>query len=84
MPEYVPGRAQDNMWLDLAMQENYQLSLNAFLYGANPAIHHVKLSEVETGIMDFFNARFMIEGGEKILPKKRRPRAKSINSNACS
>ena len=84
LPEYVPGRAQDNMWLDLAMQENYQLSLNAFLYGANPAIHHVKLSEVETGIMDFFNARFMIEGGEKILPKKRRPRAKSINSNAGS
>jgi glycosyltransferase involved in cell wall biosynthesis len=70
LPEYVPGRAQDNLWLDLAMQENYQLSLNAFLYGANPAIHHVKLHENDTGIMDFFNARFMIHGGEKILPNK--------------
>lgn len=70
LPEYEPGKAQDNMWLDLAMQENYQLSLNAFLYAANPAIHHVKLSEEETGIMDFFNARFMIRGGEKILPQK--------------
>ena len=70
LPEYVPGKAMENLWLDLAMQENYQLSLDAFLYGANPAIHHVKLSEEETGIMDFFNARFMISGGEKILPQK--------------
>lgn len=70
LPEYVPGRIQDNLWLDLAMQANYQLSFNQFLYGANPAIHHVKLHEENTGIMDFFNARFMIEGGEKILPQK--------------
>lgn len=70
LPEYVPGRIQDNLWLDLAMQANYQLSFHQFLYGANPAIHHVKLHEENTGIMDFFNARFMIEGGEKILPNK--------------
>ena len=54
--------------MHLAMQENYQLSLNDFLYGKNTAIHHVKLHEKETSIMDFFNTRFMIEGGEKILP----------------
>ena len=70
IPDYVPGRIQDNLWIDLAMQANYQLSLNAFLYGANPAIHHVKLHEKETGIMDFFNARFMIQGGEKVLPQE--------------
>ena len=70
LPEYEPGKAMDNQWLDLAMQANYQLSLNAFLYGANPAIHHVKLHEKETGIMDFFNERFMIKGGEKILPNE--------------
>lgn len=70
LPEYVPGRIQDNLWLDLAMQANYQLSFNQFLYGANTAIHHVKLHEENTAIMDFFNARFMIEGGEKILPDK--------------
>ena len=70
LPEYIPGRVQDNLWLDLAMQANYQLSLNAFLYGANPAIQQVKLHENETSLMDFFNARFMIEGGEKILPNK--------------
>ena len=68
LPEYEPGKAMENIWLDLAMQENYQLSLNDFLYGKNPAIHHVKLHEKETSIMDFFNTRFMIEGGEKILP----------------
>lgn len=60
----------DNLWLDLAMQANYQLSLDAFLYGANPAIHHVKLHEQETGIMDFFNERFMITEGAKILPNR--------------
>lgn len=70
LPEYVPGRIQDNLWLDLAMQANYQLSFNQFLYGANTAIHHVKLHEENTAIMDFFNARFMIEDGEKILPDK--------------
>ena len=71
LPEYVPGRIQDNMWVDLSMQANYQLSFNAFLYGANTAIHNVKLHEENTGIMDFFNARFMIKGGEKILPNKK-------------
>ena len=70
LPEYEPGKAMENLWLDLAMQENYQLSLNDFLYGKNPAIHHVKLHEENTGIMDFFNARFMIQGGEKILPQR--------------
>lgn len=72
LPEYEPGKAMENLWLDLAMQENYQLSLNDFLYAKNPAIHHVKLHEENTGIMDFFNARFMIQGGEKILPQRER------------
>ena len=71
LPEYEPGKVMDNMWLDLAMQQNYQLSLNAFLYAANPAIHHVKLHEENTGLMDFFNARFMIHGGEKVQPEKK-------------
>lgn len=71
LPEYVPGRIQDNLWLDLAMQANYQLSFNQFLYGANPAIHHTKLHEKKTDIMDFFNARFMIKEGAKRIPIRR-------------
>lgn len=68
LPEYKEGRIQDNLWVDLAMQDNYQLSLNQFLYGTNPAIQQVKLHEKSTYLMDFFNARFNIIGGEKILP----------------
>ena len=71
IPGYEPGRAMDNLWLDLAMQANYQLSLNDFLYGKNPAIHHTKLHEKSTEIMDFFNARFNIIGGEKVLPENK-------------
>lgn len=70
LPEYVPGKAMENQWLDLAMQANYQISLNDFLYGKNLAIHHVKLHEQNTALMDFFNARFNIKGGEKILPEQ--------------
>lgn len=60
LPEYKKGRIQDNLWIDLAMQDNYQLSFNQFLYGANYAIQQVKLHENNKSIMEFFNSRFGI------------------------
>jgi hypothetical protein len=27
------------LWLDLAVQQNYQVSLNSFLYGGSPLSH---------------------------------------------
>ena len=39
---YEKGRIQENLWVDLAMQDNYQLSTYDFIYGKNPAIQHVR------------------------------------------
>ncbi len=35
LPEFQPGHHWQNLWLDLAMQQNYQLSLIQFLDGGN-------------------------------------------------
>lgn len=61
LPEYKEGRIQDNLWVDLAMQANYQQSLHDFVYGRNYAIQHVKMNENEHSLIDFFYARFGIK-----------------------
>ncbi len=60
LPEYEEGKIQENLWVDLAMQDNYQLSFNDFLYGKNHAIQHVKFNENEHSLIDFFYSRFGI------------------------
>ena len=61
LPEYIPGRIQDNVWVNLAMQDNYQISLYDFLYGRNMAIHYAKLHENNKAIMEFYSKRFGIQ-----------------------
>lgn len=39
IPDYLPGQAVNNLWLDLAMQQNYQMSLFDFLYGRSQLSH---------------------------------------------
>lgn len=39
IPDYIQGQAYNNLWLDLAMQYNYQISLHDFLYGRSPRSH---------------------------------------------
>lgn len=36
IPDYEKGEAYHNLWLDLALQHNYQISLHDFLYGRSP------------------------------------------------
>ena len=60
LPEYQEGRIQDNLWLDLAMQANYQISFHDFVYGRNNAIQHVKCHENSHSLLDFFYSRFKI------------------------
>lgn len=36
IPDYKQGQAYHNLWLDLAIQNNYQISLHDFLYGRSP------------------------------------------------
>ncbi|VXD23945.1 glycosyltransferase [Planktothrix paucivesiculata] len=39
IPDYIQGEVYNNVWLDLAMQYNYQISLHDFLYGRSPRSH---------------------------------------------
>lgn len=61
LPEYQEGNIQSNLWVDLAMQDNYQISFIDFLYGKNPAIQHVKFNEKQHSLIDFFYSRFGIK-----------------------
>ncbi len=58
IPEYIDGHVHENLWLDLAMQNNYQLSFYDFLYGKNPLIQHVKGINDISKLVDFFYKRF--------------------------
>ncbi|MEL7038001.1 MAG: glycosyltransferase [Cyanobacteria bacterium J06592_8] len=39
IPDYVRGQAFNNLWLDLAVQQNHQMSLSDFLYGRSDKSH---------------------------------------------
>ena len=61
LPEYEKGRIIDNVWVNLAMQSNYQLSCWDFIYGKNPAIQHVRgITSIEN-LLKFFFIRFKIK-----------------------
>lgn len=46
IPDYLPGQAFNNLWLDLAMQQNYQISLYDFVYGRSPLSHLRGIEEI--------------------------------------
>lgn len=55
---YEKGNAFNNVWLDLAMQDNYKLGLYDFLYSRNPAIQHVRGLKNIDNLVNFFFERF--------------------------
>lgn len=60
LPEYSKNGIMNNLWVDLAMQANYQLSTYDFIYGKNPAIQHVRgMTNIES-LVKFFYSRFKI------------------------
>lgn len=61
IPNYEKGRIQDNVWVDLAMQHNYQLSTYDFIYGKNTAIQHVRGMKAIESLAKFFYSRFKIK-----------------------
>lgn len=65
LPEYKKGRLQENLWVDLAMQRDYQLSFHDFLYGKNPAIQQRRGIDDIKDLMKFFYSRFGIQDGFK-------------------
>ncbi len=60
LPEYVKGRIQDNLWVDLAMQDNYQISFIDYLYNKKPGISHGKGLEGIDTLIKFFRGRLSI------------------------
>ncbi len=61
IPNYKPNSIQENLWVDLAMQDNYQLSTYDFIYGRNVAIQHVRGMKNVSSLVDFFFKRFGIK-----------------------
>ncbi len=61
LPEYRRGRITENIWVDLAMQYNYQLSTYDFIYGRNTAIQHVRGMKAIESLVKFFYSRFGIK-----------------------
>jgi glycosyltransferase involved in cell wall biosynthesis len=48
IPDFEPARSWDNLWLDLAMQDNYGMSLHEFVYGHGIGVNHAKgLQQIE-------------------------------------
>lgn len=60
IPDYKKGRIHENIWVDLACQENYQLGYVDFLYGKNPLIQHVRGLKKIDSLVKFFYSRFKI------------------------
>jgi len=61
IPDYNKGKFHENLWIDLAVQENYQIGYHDFLYDRNPAISHVRGIENIDSLIKFFYSRFNIK-----------------------
>lgn len=60
LPSYQKNGVMTNLWVDLAMQANYQLSTYDFIYGKNTAIQHVRGMKNIESLVKFFYSRFKI------------------------
>ncbi len=61
IPDYKEGYIHENLWIDLACQENYQLGFYQFLYGKNSVIQHARGLERIDFLVKFFYSRFGIK-----------------------
>jgi glycosyltransferase involved in cell wall biosynthesis len=61
LPDYRAGHHLHNLWLDLAIQANYQLSLFDFLYDRNSLLSHVRGVKEIGKMLEFYFGRFGLE-----------------------
>lgn len=62
IPGYKKGDIHNNLWVDLACQQDYQINYIDFLYNKNPAVMHVRgLKNIES-LIKFYYSRFGIRG----------------------
>lgn len=57
VPDYLPGHAFDNLWLDLAIQQNYQVSLSDFVYGRSRFSHIRGLNNIQQILKEWIQLR---------------------------
>src|SRR5262249_15118332 len=58
IPEFSNGNPWENLWLDLAVQENYGVSLHDFIYGRLARISHASgIDHVEHAV-SFYSQKF--------------------------
>ena len=60
LPNYKKGRIFDNIWVDLAVQYNYQISLVDYLYSKNYSIQYVEGTQNIDNLVKFFYSKFGI------------------------
>ena len=60
LPDFQAGRHFDNLWLDLAVQQNYELSLCDFVYDKNSLLTHVRGTAGIKELLKFYFGRFGI------------------------
>ena len=62
LPECVSLKHDTNLWLDLAVQANYELSLNEFIYDKNHLLSHVRGLDGIRRLVNFYMGRFGLTG----------------------
>lgn len=62
LPDYRRGQHFTNLWLDLAVQDNYQVGLSQFIYDHNALISRPQGPQDIARSLGFYHARFELQG----------------------
>ena len=61
IPDYDKGKFHENLWVDLACQNNYGIGYYDFLYSKRPGIQHVRgLKDIDK-MLDFYFTKYNIK-----------------------
>jgi len=58
LPEFQADAHTNNLWIDLAVQQSYELSLNEFIYDKNHTLSRVRGVSAINRLLEFYFARF--------------------------
>lgn len=61
IPDYEAGKIQDNIWVDLACQDNYQVGYLEFLYGKKVQLEHVVGMDNTKNLLKTYYEKFGLE-----------------------
>ena len=61
IPDYEPGKIHENLWVDLACYDNYQVGFRDFLYGKKIPLSHVVGIEDIKKLLSAYYTKFGLE-----------------------